>query len=96
MKALQMPAAAVTLLTLLQTQDVWNRLDSWCFPIVTLTESLLSEQVIQNLTSYQISSQTPSFFMKKAQLSSTSYTIYLKNKSSPKIKVQIWKKKKIS
>lgn len=84
MKALQTPAAAVMLLTLLQTQDVWNKLDSWCFPIVTLTESLLSEQVGQNLASYQISSQAPSFFMKTAQLSFTSYTIYLKNESSPK------------
>ncbi len=61
--------------------------------VFPLTESLLSEQVVQNLTSYQISSQTPSFFMKKAQLSSTSYTIYLENKSSPKIKVKIRDKK---
>ncbi len=64
--------------------------------VFPLTESLLSEQVVQNLTSYQISSQTPSFFMKKAQLSSTSNTIYLENKSSPKIKVKIRDKKIIS
>lgn len=74
MSALQMPAAAVLLLARC-------RLDSWCFTTVTLTESLLSEQVRQNFTSYQICSQMSYFFMKTVHLS---YNLYLLNKFTKK------------
>lgn len=83
---LEIPPAVVMLLTLLQTQDVWKKLCSWCFTIVTLIESLLSEQFGQKLTSYQISSQTSSFFMKTAHLSSTSSTLPLSESSPKKLK----------
>lgn len=77
------------LLTLLQTQDVWNKLCRWCFTIVTLIESLLREQFRQKLTSNQISSQTSYFFMKTAHLSSTYSTLPFSESSPKKLKENI-------